>query len=122
MSGLIFTKLGRAPTTLTIFTDGCRLQRHDTVRWRGDAPRGVPGIDHERGGLDDVPIVELRVVGQNHDTVGAGQLPIGEVHRLERVAVEDDRRHVGIGLGVLSALLLMLRDYLSLLRLASLSY
>ena len=38
----------------------------------GDAFQGVPGVDDERGALDEVLVVEGPVVGDDHRAIDAG--------------------------------------------------
>ena len=49
-------------------------------------------------------VVELGMIGEHEHTVGAFELILGDVHRLDRRPVDPERRDVRIGIGHLGAL------------------
>src|SRR5205823_13379971 len=94
-SGPILTKLGRAPTTLTIFT-GLPLQRHHAVGRRAQPPGGAPRVYHEPRRVHDLAVVELGMIGQDDDAVGSDEPLIGDLDGLKDGPLDVARGHVRI--------------------------
>src|SRR2546428_5345823 len=90
---------GPATTPLLTTTSVMVSEADQPVAGSRETPRRVAGVDDQSGLVEDAAVVELRMVGEDHDAVGPRQLLVGLLDRLEGDAVEDDRRHVRVGVG-----------------------
>src|SRR5438093_6657913 len=86
-----FTKFGRAPTTSATSTNDATIAPlepdHPVVGHR-QSPGGVARVDDEPGPVDDLLVIEGRMIGEDQDAVGRGELLVRELHRLQRRAVQ----------------------------------
>src|SRR2546426_3685615 len=116
-----FTKFGRAPTTSATSTNDATIAPlepdHPVVGHR-QSPGGVARVHDEPGVVDDLLVIEGRVIGEDHHTIGVGELLVREIHRLQRRAVQVQRRDVRIDVGDLAPLLTQLHEDLDRGRLA----
>src|SRR6266850_1952266 len=95
------------------------LQGHHTLAGHVEAPRRVARVDHELRGVDDLAVVEVDVVGHNHDAVGGGQALLRQLDRLQRLPVlQHQRGHVRVRVRYVRALVLQRGDDLERRRLA----
>src|SRR5436309_15894313 len=72
-----FTKFGRAPTTSATSMNDVTIAPlepdHPVVGHR-QSPGGVARVHDEPGVVDDLLVIEGRVIGEDHRAIGAGQL------------------------------------------------